>query len=217
MHIIKSDRESFGEIEIDFYLNKNREIFVTIEQLAQGFGYKNRKGIEKMIERQPYLKEKRFSVTDKLSATDGKQYETRLFNKRGIFEIGMLSKTEKGKIFRQWIYDHIEEMEKENANFKLQRALERPKRKELHEAIESWGQAPRHAHSTVTNLLLKGASGLNKKQLMAERGGYNGIDSLTSAELVRYQALEDMAIAMINLGMSYHDIKSMVFRRQRCA
>lgn len=217
MHIIKSDRESFGEIEIDFYLNKNREIFVTIEQLAQGFGYKSRNAIEKMIERQPYLKEKHFSVTDKLSATDGKQYETRLFNKRGIFEIGMLSKTEKGKIFRQWIYDHVEEMEKENANFKLQRALERPKRKALHEAIETWQEAPKRAHSTVINLLLKGASGLNKKQLMAERGGYNGIDSLTSDELVRYQALEDMAIAMINLGMGYQDIKAMVFRPQRCA
>ena len=53
---------------------------------------------------------------------------------------------------------------------------------------------------------------MNKKQLMAARGGLTGIDSLTSAELVRYQALEDMAIAMINLGMTYQDIKSMVFR-----
>lgn len=109
------------------------------------------------------------------------------------------------------------EMRDELANFTLQRALEKPKRRELHEAIENWEQAPKHAHSTVTNLLLKGASGLNKKQLMAERGGYNGIDSLTSSELIRYQALEDMTIAMIQLGMTYHDIKTMVFRPQRCA
>lgn len=106
-------------------------------------------------------------------------------------------------------------MRDELANFKLQRALEKPKRRELHEAIENWEQAPKHAHSSVTNLLLKGASGLNKRQLMAQRGGYNGIDSLTSTELVRYQALEDMAIAMINLGMGYHDIKAMVFRPKR--
>ena len=53
---------------------------------------------------------------------------------------------------------------------------------------------------------------MNKKQLMAARGGLTGIDSLTSTELVRYQALEDMAIAMINLGMTYQDIKSMIFR-----
>ena len=50
---------------------------------------------------------------------------------------------------------------------------------------------------------------------MAARGGYNGIDSLTSTELARYQDLEDMAIAMIKLGMTYQEIKSMVFRPQQ--
>lgn len=103
-------------------------------------------------------------------------------------------------------------MRDELTQFKLQRALEKPKRKTLHDSIESWKEAPKHAHSTITNLLLKGTSGMNKKQLMAARGGLTGIDSLTSTELVRYQALEDMAIAMINLGMTYQDIKSMVFR-----
>ncbi|CYV18148.1 Rha family transcriptional regulator [Streptococcus suis] len=106
------------------------------------------------------------------------------------------------------------ELRQEVAEFRYQRALEKPKRKTLHDSIDTWEQAPKHAHPTVNNLLLKGASGLNKKQLMAQRGGHNGIDSLTSAELIRYQALEDMAIAMINLGMSYQDIKSMVFRQK---
>ncbi|CYT78339.1 phage protein [Streptococcus suis] len=104
------------------------------------------------------------------------------------------------------------EMRDEVAQFRYQRALEKPKRKVLHEAIETWQEAPKHAHSTVTNLLLKGTTGMNKRQLVAHRGGHNGIDSLTSQELIRYQALEDMAIAMINLGMSYQEIKNMVFR-----
>mgnify|MGYP000946722596 FL=1 len=107
------------------------------------------------------------------------------------------------------------EMRDEVAEFKLQRALERPKRKTLHDSIETWLVAPKHAHSTMNNLLLKGASGMNKRQLMAVRGGYNGIDSLTSTELARYQDLEDMAIAMIKLGMTYQEIKSMVFRPQQ--
>ena len=103
----------------------------------------------------------------------------------------------------------------EVAEFKLQRALEQPKRKSLHEAIEHWEQAPKHAHPTLNNLLLKGASGMNKRQLMAARGGYNGIVSLTSTELARYQDLEYMDIAMIKLGMTYQEIKSMVFRPQQ--
>lgn len=107
------------------------------------------------------------------------------------------------------------EMRDELTQFKLQRALEKPKRKTLHDSIENWGQKPKHAHSTITNLLLKGTSGMNKKQLMAARGGLTGIDSLTSTELARYQDLEDMAIAMIKLGMTYREIKSMVFRPQQ--
>ena len=47
---------------------------------------------------------------------------------------------------------------------------------------------------------------------MAARGGLTGIDSLTSTELVRYQALEDMVIAMIELNMNYQDIKAWAFR-----
>lgn len=104
------------------------------------------------------------------------------------------------------------ELREEVAEFRYQRALEKPKRKTLHECIKQWENAPKHAHSTVTNLLLKGATGMNKKQLMAARGGVTGIDSLTSSELIQYQALEDMAIALINLNMGYQDIKTMVFR-----
>ncbi|HEL2218984.1 TPA: Rha family transcriptional regulator [Streptococcus suis] len=128
--------------------------------------------------------------------------------------ITYLKNTEPVREFKKNLVKAFFELRKEVAEFRYQRALEKPKRKTLHDSIETWEQAPKHAHPTVNNLLLKGASGLNKKQLMAQRGGHNGIDSLTSAELIRYQALEDMAIAMINLGMSYQDIKTMVFRQK---
>ncbi|NYS48532.1 Rha family transcriptional regulator [Streptococcus danieliae] len=109
------------------------------------------------------------------------------------------------------------EMRDELAKFRLQRQLEAPKRKALHSAIAKWEHAPKHAHSTMVNLLLKGTTGLNKKQLIEARGGTTGIDTLTSEELVRYQALEDMAIAMITLNMNYHDTKYMVFRTEEVA
>ncbi|HEM4694916.1 MULTISPECIES: Rha family transcriptional regulator [Streptococcus] len=126
--------------------------------------------------------------------------------------ITFLKNTEKVANFKENLVKAFFEMRDEVAEFRYQRALEKPKRKTLHDSIENWEQAPKHAHSTVTNLLLKGTTGMNKRQLVASRGGKTGIDSLTSQELIRYQALEDMAIAMINLGMTYHDIKTMVFR-----
>ena len=214
MEIIKREKGEFGEIKIDFYLNKDRAILVTIEQLAQGFGYQSKRAVEKMLERNPYLRESQYSIVTKVPYSTGGTQETRLFNKRGIFEIGMLSRTEKGKVFRAWLYDYIEGLEKENANFRLQRALERPKRLALNEAINRWENAPKMAYSTVYNLLLKGVTGYNKTQLTAKRGGETGIDCLNSIELAQYQALEDMAIALINLNFSYQDIKTMVFRQK---
>ncbi|CYV15308.1 Rha family transcriptional regulator [Streptococcus suis] len=103
--------------------------------------------------------------------------------------ITYLKNTEPVREFKKNLVKAFFELRKEVAEFRYQRALEKPKRKILHDSIETWEQAPKHAHPTVNNLLLKGASGLNKKQLMAQRGGHNGIDSLTSAELIRYQAL----------------------------
>ena len=107
------------------------------------------------------------------------------------------------------------EMREELSKFRMQRALEKSKRKTLHDSIENWEQAPKHAHSTMNNLLLKAVTDRNAKQLMAERGGYNGIDSLTSDELEQYQAFEDMVIAMIGLNMSYQEIKAMAFRNKK--
>ncbi|WP_295592751.1 Rha family transcriptional regulator [uncultured Streptococcus sp.] len=138
----------------------------------------------------------------------------RLNEQQATLLVTYLGNTEPVREFKKNLVKAFFELRNEVAEFRYQRALEKPKRKTLHDSIEHWEQAPKHAHPTVNNLLLKGASGLNKKQLMAQRGGNNGIDSLTSAELIRYQALEDMAIAMINLGMTYHDIKTMVFRQK---
>lgn len=98
--LIKS--ADFGGVQCDFY-GKNEIVFMTINQLAQALGYSNRKGIEKLLERNPYLTNREFSVTDKLSATDGKQYNTRVFTEDGIYEVAFLSKTEKAKEFRAWV------------------------------------------------------------------------------------------------------------------
>lgn len=67
----------------------------------------------------------------------------------------------------------------------------------------------------MNNLLLKAVTDMNAKQLREERGGCNGIDSLTSDELEQYQAFEDMVIAMIGLNMSYQEIKAMAFRNKK--
>ncbi|HEM4972388.1 TPA: Rha family transcriptional regulator [Streptococcus suis] len=107
------------------------------------------------------------------------------------------------------------EMRDELANFKIQRALEKPRRKNLLEAIKNWENAPKQAYASVNNLLLKTVTGMNAKQLKNKRGGHNGIDSLTSDELTNYQAFEDVAIALINVNMQYADIRELIMKKQK--
>lgn len=102
---------NFNGINCDIY-SKDNEVFMTINQLAEVLGYKDRKGIEKIIERNEYLKDKEFSTTDKLSATDGKYYNTRVFTEDGIYEVTMLSKTETGKKFRKVVRGIIKSLRK---------------------------------------------------------------------------------------------------------
>ena len=129
--------------------------------------------------------------------------------------VTFLKNTDQVANFKENLVKAFFEMREELSKFRIQRALEKPKRKNLHDSIETWEQAPKHAHSTMNNLLLKAVTDMNAKQLVKNRKGFNGIDSLTSEELEQYQALEDMVIAMIELNMNYQDIKAWAFRNKK--
>ena len=139
----------------------------------------------------------------------------RLNEQQATLLITYLKNTGPVRKFKMNLVKAFFEMREELSKFRMQRALEKPKRKTLHESIETWESKPKHAHSTMNNLLLKAVTDRNAKQLREERGGYNGIDSLTSDELEQYQAFEDMVIAMIGLNMSYQEIKAMAFRNKK--
>ena len=136
----------------------------------------------------------------------------RLNEQQATLLITYLKNTEPVRQFKMNLVKAFFEMRDELSKRYLQRELEKPKRKSLTEAIQTWEKAPKHAYSTLTNLLLKGVTGKNKAQLMKERESKNGIDGLTSAELTNYQRLEDMAIAMINLNRGYLEIKELIFK-----
>lgn len=153
-------------------------------------------------------------VTFKISPSDaGQMVRDYILNEQqATLLITYLRNTKPVRAFKKELVKAFFEMRDEVAKFRLQRALEKPRRKTLMEAIKCWENAPKHAYSNITNLLLKGATGRNKAQLMKERDSQNGIDSLTSAELIAYQRLEEMAIALINLNRSYSEIKELVFK-----
>lgn len=137
----------------------------------------------------------------------------RLNEQQATLLITYLKNTAPVRKFKKNLVKAFFELRNEVAEFRYQRAIEKPKRKELVKAISEWENAPKHAHSTVTKLLLKAVTGFNAKQLRALRGEEIALNSLYSVELKEYQALEDMVIAMIQLGFDYQDIKTMVNKK----
>ena len=112
LQLIKS--AEFCGVQADIY-SRDNELYMTINQLAQCLGYSTRNGIEKLVERNAYLKNKEFSTTDKLSAVDGKLRNVRIFTEDGIYEITMLAKTEKAKEFRAWVRKLLKSLRKGEA------------------------------------------------------------------------------------------------------
>lgn len=148
--------------------------------------------------------------------TSGQHSKNYILNEQqATLLITYLRNTQPVREFKKNLVKAFFEMRDELANFKIQRALEKPRRKNLLEAIKNWENAPKQAYASVNNLLLKTVTGMNAKQLKNKRGGHNGIDSLTSDELTNYQAFEDVAIALINVNMQYADIRELIMKKQK--
>jgi len=90
LQLIKQDK--FNDILVDVYRNDNDEVFMTAKQLGEALEYSTKaQAIINIINRNEYLDNEEFSVQLKLQAADGKPYQTRLFNKKGIKEIISIS------------------------------------------------------------------------------------------------------------------------------
>lgn len=92
---------------------------MTISQLAHCLGYASKSGVEKILQRNDYLRENDFSSictlavggTDKMGAPQTMQ-KTRVFTEDGIYEVTMLAKTEKAKEFRAFIRKLLKSLRK---------------------------------------------------------------------------------------------------------
>lgn len=132
MELVK--QEKFAGNEVDLYKDAEGNVFMTIDQLANALEYSGRKSVEKIIERNNYLCNKEFSVTDRLSAADNKLYDTRLLTEDGIYEITMLSKQPKAQEFRFFIRQLLKGLRKgelqieQKASYQIDDPIERAKK-----------------------------------------------------------------------------------------
>lgn len=113
LSLVKSAQ--FMGVQADFY-SDSKEVFMTAQQLGECLGYSEPTiAINKIVNRNTYMKNGEFSVLTKLVSTDGKKYDTRVFNEDGIYEITMLSKTVRAKEFRAFVRKMLKSLRRGDA------------------------------------------------------------------------------------------------------
>lgn len=83
-------------------IDHNQEAWMSGDDVGKALEYNDpRDSISKIFERKRDELEE-YSVTVKLTATDGKLYNTRVYNEEGVMLISMFSNQPKAKAFRRW-------------------------------------------------------------------------------------------------------------------
>ena len=107
-----------------------------------------------------------------------------------------------------------------NTQFQIQRAIEKPLRKSLTDAISTWEHGNKWSYKAITDLLYKCVTGMCASKLKASRGNKNGIglDLLETREIEYYKELESIVIALISLNWTYENIKNELYSKElkRC-
>src|SRR5699024_10597493 len=106
-------KEMFGQNEMSIYQNENNEIFMTREQIGQALEYSEPVIAISKIHRRHKERLDNFSVVTKLVSTDGKEYETTIYNEQGIYEIIRRSAQPKADEFYDWVYDLLSRLRKQ--------------------------------------------------------------------------------------------------------
>lgn len=102
----------------------------------------------------------------------------------------------------------------------VQREIKAPVRRSLTDAIRDSGENTRmmgFAYNTYTNLIYKSVTGYTARQLMDKRGAAknaHAVDFLTSGELAEVTKREAQVCALLDLGMTYEQIRALLPRKE---
>lgn len=105
-------QERFAGLNVGFYQDENNDIFMTRNQIGEALGYSNPRRAMSDIHNRNKERLDQFSAVRKLVTTDGKAYDTYVYNEKGIYEIMRKSNQPKADEFYDFVYDIIEGLRK---------------------------------------------------------------------------------------------------------
>ena len=124
--------------------------------------------------------------------------------------ITYLDNTPQVNQFKKNLVREFYRMKKELNQRLINRAIGKPQRRSLTDAIKGWPNANSWSYRNMTQFLLKRATGLTAKQIKQQRHVSNSLDGLTPQEQERYSQLENIAIGLVGLNKTWDEIKGVM-------
>lgn len=124
--------------------------------------------------------------------------------------ITYLDNTPQVNQFKKNLVREFYRMKKELTTRQINRAIEKPQRQSLMDAVKSWPNANQWSYRNMTQLLLKRATGLTANQIKRQRHVDNSLDGLTIKEQERYTQLENIAIGLVGLDKTWEEVKGVL-------
>ena len=125
--------------------------------------------------------------------------------------ITYLDNTPQVNQFKKSLVHEFYRMKKELTTRQINRAIEKPQRQTLMDAVKSWPNANQWSYRNITQLLLRRATGgLTANQIKHQRHVDNSLDGLTVKEQERYTQLENIAIGLVSLNKTWDEVKGVL-------
>ena len=124
--------------------------------------------------------------------------------------ITYLDNTPEVNQFKKNLVREFYRMRKELNQRQINRAIEKPQRKSLMDAVKEWSSANEWSYRNITQLLLKRATGLTAQQIKKQRHVKVALDGLTLKEQERYKQLENIAIGLVGLNKTWDEVKGVL-------
>ena len=124
--------------------------------------------------------------------------------------ITYLDNTPEVNQFKKNLVHEFYRMRKELNQRQINRAIEKPQRKSLMDAVKDWPHVTQWSYRNMTQLLLKRATGLTAQQIKKQRHVKTALDGLTVKEQELYQQLENIAIGLVGLNKTWDEVKGVL-------
>lgn len=210
--------------ELVFLTPNTEEPFTTSEVIAQCAGIQHHTVTRLIQQHESDFKEfgsLRFEIEVRkreVGATTAKKYK--LNEQQATLLLTFLRNTPTVIAFKKELVRQFYAMREELMNVRAVRVARKPIRIEMTDAIKSLPDSPHKQlkYGQYTDLAYRMAIGMSARQVREERGAAksaNASDFMTSDELQAISAMENRISVLLQVGMSYQQIKALLAQTQR--